>query len=419
MTTSGATTAEVGLGADLDLIAALEREIRAAQAEQLRLIDRAHEYAQAVDEVDRTSPQLEREFATRSFIAELTTLLRIPEALASGMVADAGIARRHPDTLAALACGAISLPHARTILDAVIGLPAAAATRLEAAALEHAPEQTHAALRRRVRALRERLHPEPLDARHRAAVSERRLCLEPDPDGMAWLNLYLPAERAHAISHRLDRLAADPTGPDDRRTSTQRVLDAATDLLLAGVRVDADGEPVHADALIVPRVLVTVPVLSLLGHSDEPADLDGYGPIPAHVALRLAAHAPSFHRILTHPETGAHLSYDRTTYRVPADLTRYLQARDGTCRFPGCSRRAAKSDLDHTIPWAAGGHTRHDNLAHLCRKHHRLKHHTRWRMTQAADGVIQWASPTGRQHTTHPQHAFTPPPPLPNDPPSS
>ena len=156
-------------------------------------------------------------------------------------------------------------------------------------------------------------------------------------------------------------------------------------------------------------------MLSLLGHTDEPAELDGYGPIDAGTARRLAAHAPSFQRILTHPETGAFLSYSRTTYRVPADLAGYLRTRDGTCRFPGCGRRAANCDVDHTVPWARDGHTRHDNLAHLCRKHHRLKHGTRWQMTQEPGGVIRWTSPAGREHITGPEnpfveHARRPPP---------
>ena len=86
-----------------------------------------------------------------------------------------------------------------------------------------------------------------------------------------------------------------------------------------------------------------------------------------------------------HPHSsrdGAYLSYGRTTYRVPADLAGYLRVRDGGCRFPGCGRRAVASDIDHTVDWARDGHTEHDNLAHLCRKHHRLKHRTGWRMTK-------------------------------------
>ncbi|RZK51922.1 MAG: HNH endonuclease, partial [Pedobacter sp.] len=48
------------------------------------------------------------------------------------------------------------------------------------------------------------------------------------------------------------------------------------------------------------------------------------------------------------------------------------------CRFPGCNQPATASDIDHTTDWQHGGPTNLDNLAHLCRKHHRLKHHTAW-----------------------------------------
>ena len=53
-------------------------------------------------------------------------------------------------------------------------------------------------------------------------------------------------------------------------------------------------------------------------------------------------------------------------------------------------------DIDHTHDAAHGGKTRICNLAHLCRRHHILKHHTAWCVTQLADGVLQWTSPTGR-----------------------
>ena len=193
--------------------------------------------------------------------------------------------------------------------------------------------------------------------------------------------------------------AAD-AGDDTRdpRSRAQLTLDVAADLLLG----QGAGDLESPLGVVTPRVYVTVPVLTLLGHADEPADLDGYGPIDAQTARRLCAHAPSFRRILTHPETGAYLSYGRTSYRVPADLAGYLRIRDGGCRFPGCSRRAAGCDIDHTKDWAVTGATRHDNLAHLCRKHHRLKHNTTWRMSQTPTGDIRWVSPTGRVHLAPP-----------------
>ncbi|WP_298586478.1 HNH endonuclease signature motif containing protein [uncultured Kocuria sp.] len=146
------------------------------------------------------------------------------------------------------------------------------------------------------------------------------------------------------------------------------------------------------------------------------AELAGYGPIPVSLAERIAAGAGSWSRILTHPVTGTVLDHDRTTYTVPADLRRRLRARDGTCRFPGCRRRAERCDLDHTVAWVDGGPTAAGNLAHLCRHHHVLKHRHgplgRWQVRhrdpRAQEGVLEWTSPAGRVHVTYPQEHHHP-----------
>ena len=149
---------------------------------------------------------------------------------------------------------------------------------------------------------------------------------------------------------------------------------------------------------------MTVPALVLLGLSEEPGSLDGYGPIDANTARLLAAGAPSMIRLLTHPETGAILSIGRDRYRVPADLRAFLRVRDGTCRFPGCSRQAELCDIDHTLQWQHQHPTAHDNLAHLCPGHHTLKDETAWALEHTTDGTgaLEWTSPTGRKHITEP-----------------
>jgi hypothetical protein len=159
---------------------------------------------------------------------------------------------------------------------------------------------------------------------------------------------------------------------------------------------------------ITARVILTVPALSLLDRGDEPAVLDGYGPIDLHTARILAARAPSFIRVLTHPETGAVLSVGRERYKVPKDLRAWLRVRDGTCRFVGCGQRADRCDIDHTIEWQHGGYTAHDNLAHLCRRHHMLKGSGRWAVRQSGcgDGTLAWTSPTGREYVTEPEASF-------------
>jgi hypothetical protein len=97
------------------------------------------------------------------------------------------------------------------------------------------------------------------------------------------------------------------------------------------------------------------------------------------------------------------LSVGRKRYRPPPDLARYIRLRDGSCRFPGCNRRARHTQIDHTIQRQDGGPTQWDNLACLCEKHHHLKDETVWKVVQLDHGILQWTSPAGRVYTTEPE----------------
>lgn len=130
------------------------------------------------------------------------------------------------------------------------------------------------------------------------------------------------------------------------------------------------------------------------------AELNGQFVLDPETARRLAGGERVWNRVLTDPLSGAVLAVDR--YRPNADLRRYLAARDTRCRFPGCGIRAASLDLDHTEDAAHGGTTSSANLAGLCRRHHVLKHHSRWTVRQSGRGVLEWTSPMGRVHRDDP-----------------
>ena len=408
---------QAALEFELTAIATFDRMMRQLHAEQYRRIQRARELAAVVEGVTESSTVGERDLATRSFVAELATTVGVHEASASRLVAEAErLTGPRSATLAALEVGELALTQVRSVLELTSGLPAEVADAVEGVACEAASAAassgtvaTNSELRRRMRRARERMHPEPLADRRARAVAERRVCVEPAPDGMAWLSLFLEAERAIAIDHRLDVLAARAASGDPR-TPAQRAADLAGDLLLGGVLADDDRtrSGMAGTGAVAPRINVTVPVLTLLGLDDEPADLEGYGPIDADTARRLAAHAPSLRRILVHPETGAVRNYGREVYRASADLDGYVRVRDGQCRFPGCSRRAERADLDHTTAWAHGGETCAANLAVLCRHHHRLKHEAGWRVALEENGIMRWTSPAGHVLRTLPERPFMP-----------
>jgi hypothetical protein len=92
-----------------------------------------------------------------------------------------------------------------------------------------------------------------------------------------------------------------------------------------------------------------------------------------------------------------------TAYEVPDRIAERTDLRDLHCVFPYCTRPARRCDHDHIREYARGGKTSTENLAPLCRHHHRLKTHARWTYTPIETGTYLWTSPHGltfiRDHT--------------------
>ena len=108
-------------------------------------------------------------------------------------------------------------------------------------------------------------------------------------------------------------------------------------------------------------------------------------------------------RLVLDPSTGALLDRGRRTYAVDGSLRAFIALRDGVCRFPGCQRAASRCQMDHAIAWQDGGSTDRSNLGPLCTRHHQLKTHARWDITQSADdGMCVWRSPMGRVYHSFP-----------------
>ncbi|WP_026545604.1 DUF222 domain-containing protein [Arthrobacter sp. 35/47] len=136
--------------------------------------------------------------------------------------------------------------------------------------------------------------------------------------------------------------------------------------------------------------------------------LDGYGPIDPETARSLSAHAPSFTRILVHPETGAILSVGRDRYRPPKHLQDWVRITHPTCMHPGCNRSSWTCEIDHLTPWAHGGHTALENLGPKCQLHHMMKTEGIWPAGIDERGDPYVTSLGGKTYTTLPE----PPPPF-------
>ena len=118
--------------------------------------------------------------------------------------------------------------------------------------------------------------------------------------------------------------------------------------------------------------------------------------IPAPVVNQAAIHAAI--RTLIHPGQAP----PEPRYRPSKALAEFIPCRDQTCRFPGCTKPATITDIDHTIPYPWGPTTA-SNLACLCREHHLMKTFwPGWSNQQYPDGRIVWTCPDGNTTTTYP-----------------
>ncbi|MFC8523554.1 DUF222 domain-containing protein [Pseudarthrobacter sp. NPDC057230] len=431
----------------LDILAgAREVEARVAGVKAKAAVGYA-EAAHAVAGPD--VPMVAQEMAVA---AEIGCVLALgPRAAASFLATSHALTVSLPRTLEALQSGTLSWQHAIVLADETASLDAAGAAALEAHFLppdtpdpdalppaRGCPVGELPAHRFRVKARtwRERHHAESMEKRHARGVAERRVEFRPDRDGMAWLGAYLPADQAMAGWNRLTAAARGLQGPAEDRTMPQLRADSFTAAILgsgntrggstsltsasatagvvaaagpgagtSGSGTSAASGTGHQSPSVRAEVLVTVPVFALMGLTDEPAMLDGYGPVPASMARRLVADgAGSFYRVLVDPRDGAPLEIGRKSYRVPRAMRAWLRMRDGKCPFPGCSNNSLDTEADHLLAWHHGGTTGISNLGQPCPKHHRLRHTTAWKPTPATTNEPPgWTSPTGRHYTSEHQ----------------
>lgn len=308
-----------------------------------------------------------------------------------------------PATAALFRAGRIGLFIAQTIVAETSVVDRPLLGRLDQIIAEYlAPTRRRAhapkvgPLRTAIRARIDRLDPVAAAARVEADRKDQGVEVHSRDNDVASLIADAPAEIVSELIGHIDDMASSAP-EEDPRSFGQLQVAALLALCRRWDRLPdpAGHHPEDPDAVsAVRRVSLRLYTATTdLGGERAPTTLMGHGILSDPTAARLLAEAKTqVHRIadLADPSTRAALR------RTPSDaLTIFCQGRDGTCVFPGCERPAEFTDADHIDPFdekdpGAGGLTTSDNLACLCRTHHRKKTEGLWVYYRRHDGSYVW-----------------------------
>jgi hypothetical protein len=226
------------------------------------------------------------------------------------------------------------------------------------------------------------------DDRYRRLRKGRYLRSWTDRDGAVRLSARLTPDDGARLLTQVDGICddvvADAKAGGWFESKEAHRADALVDLARCG---GGSGESPGPEATI--HVWVDYEAI-VRGHTveGEQCEIPGIGPIPVSVARQLANDAYLKVLVTKADEIVAVAHAGRT---IPARLRTLLECRDPKCIVPTCDERRGLQ-IDHRQPVAAGGLTRLDNLARLCRRHHYEKSVLGYRY-RGGPGAWEWIPP--------------------------
>jgi hypothetical protein len=302
-----------------------------------------------------------------------------------------------PHTLEALECGTLSEWRATLIVRESACLDVEDRRTLDAelcadqAGLDGMGDARVAAA---AKAIAYRLDPHAVVERAAKAENERTVTIRPAPDTMTYLTALLPVAQGVSVYAALRREA------DTRCDGRSR----------GQVMADTLVERVTGRQAAVPTPIAVNLVLSdetLLGGGNAPADIRGYGPVPAAVARGMVSRAvadrrsrATLRRLYADPRAGALVAMESRARLFPRGLAAFIELRDQRCRTPYCD--APIRHHDHAQPWAEGGPTTAANALGLCERCNYTKEGAGWRVSTSTDEphthAAEFTTPTGKSY---------------------
>jgi hypothetical protein len=244
------------------------------------------------------------------------------------------------------------------------------------------------------KAIAYRLDPQAVVDRAARAQTERTVTIRPAPDTMTWLTALLPVAQGVSVYAALRR-EADVCA--DGRSRGQVMADTLVERVTG--RSAAAATPIAVNLVLSDE--------TLLGGDDAPAEIAGYGPIPAAVARSLVSAGgtdprsrAALRRLYAHPRSGALVAMESRARRFPRGLAGFIALRDRLCRTPYCG--APIRHNDHATPHRRGGPTSAVNGLGSCERGNYTKEAAGWRVSTSIDETgrhtAEFTTPTGQHY---------------------
>ncbi len=336
-------------------------------------------------------------------IAELASALGLPTEVGKAYVGEAlELRHRLPRTWARVAAGDLAAWRARRIARSTIALSREAAAYVDAKIASFAHKIRPTALDRVIEAAIARFMPEEAGAQRQSSADARRFDIDTRQTGLnGTATVYGTLDLADALD--LEAAVADVAG-QLKDLGSQDTLDVRRSVALGEIarrQLTLDLET--GSTASGPGSGRAGRDTTLYVHLAEEA-LSGAGGVGRLANLNLPVLEQQIRswcgastKLVVKPVIDLEACAPVDSYDVPDRMAEQVDLRDRHCVFPWCSRPARRCDHDHVIPHPDGP-TCACNLAPLCRRHHRLKTHGRWRYVVLDPGTYLWTSPHRYQY---------------------
>ena len=345
------------------------------------------------------------EFALMELIAVLG---RSPEGGLAYVGRVIEIAWRLPNVWQAVLTGRLAPWRAERIADLTQGLNADAAAFIDRQ-LFNAAGTGWAQLGRLVDEAIRRFDPTAAEERRRDNHDARHVEItEPDADGLVHLDGTLDAADGRDLDHALSRRAKLLGQLGDGDDFEIRRAKAVGDLARHDLSLDLEFATDDVAASSPGRCAVLnlhITDTTLTGDNPVGRWEDGRTPVSVELIKQWLCDRTS--TIVVRPVIDLADCAPVDAYEIPDRMRRQVHLRDHTCRFPGCTVKAERCDLDHRIPYAQGGSTCPCNLVALCRRHHRAKTFSDWRYVTVTPAHHLWISPKKKYFLVGPDGTTT------------